>query len=261
MKPIYWCVLALLTPVMAHSDSVFLKDGKVYPAKDLRKEGSFIFFKAQGPDGNPADIVSPLNQVERVEFTEFPALAEARQMARQGDAAGVLEKTVAAAVFFRGYSDVPGNQWADVMRLRLPALAAGKTDTALMELQAQWTPTGDAELDTAYRLLLAAKNDLPGAQTAWKALAQPGANSLAAGISWLELGKEALAEKRWTDAISAFLSVEVFVPTQRLLQPKALIGAARAFVAKGEKAKAAALVEDIKSEYPKALAEAMDVLK
>jgi hypothetical protein len=255
------CVLTLFVPGFLCAESVFLKDGKIHSAKELRKEGNFLFFKSQGQDGTFSDTVTPLNQIDRVEFGDLPALAEARQMARQGDAVGVLEKTAAPAAFFRSYSDVPGNQWSEVMRLRLPALAVAGTETTLAELQSLWINTGDPELDTAYRLLLAAKNDPAGAHTAWKALSQPGASSLAAGISWLELGKEALLAKQWNTAIRAFLSVEVFVPGQRLLQPKALLGAAEAFVRKGEKAKAAALAEDIKTEYPTFTADASALLK
>ena len=250
MKPLRTLLLFLLLPSLLPAETVFLKDGKVHAAREMRRDGNFLFLKVPGPGGALADILAPLNQVDRVDFGDPPALSEARQMARAGDAAGVLEKTAAAAVFFRGFADLPGNQWAEVMRLRLPALAAKGDAASLAELQKQWTPTGDPELDTAYRLLAAAQTDPAGARTAWSALAQPGAGTLAAGISWLALGKAALEARQWKDALRAFLSVEVFIPSQRLLQPLALLGAARAFLESGERAKAAALVEEIKTEYP-----------
>lgn len=261
MKPSQILLLLFTLPSLLLGETVFLKDGKVHLAKEMRRDGNFLFLKVAGPNGAAADVLTPLNQVDRVDFGDPAVLSEARQMARVGDAAGVLEKTASAASLFRGLSDVPGNLWPEVMRLRLPALAVKGDATALGELQKQWTPTGDAELDTAYRLLVAAQSDPAGAQTAWNALAQPGAGTLGAGISWLALGKMALEAKQWKNAVRSFLSVEVFLPSQRLLQPTALMGAARAFLELGERTKATALVEEIKAEYPSIAGQAAALLQ
>jgi hypothetical protein len=261
MKKFLTASLILFLPFPAFSESVFLKDGKVHTTREIRRDGNFLLFKALGADGAQSDVVTPLNQIDRIDFGDPPSIAEARQLAKQGDSIGVIEKTTDAASFFRNYTDVPGNLWLEVMRLRLPAIAIAGNASQLAELQTQWTPTGDTELDTAFRLTVAKLNDPDGAHKAWNALAQPGASSLSAGISWLEIGNEALAAKQWNAAIRAFLSVEVFVTHQRLLQPKALLGAAKAFVLKGDKNKAAALVEEIKTEYPRAAAEAAAILK
>lgn len=261
MKTPFLALLFLALPYSLGAETISLKDGKISGAKELRRDGNFLFYKPVTSDGPQAETVTPLNQVERVDFGEQPALDEARELSKQGDAAGVLEKTAPLAAYFRTYSDIPGNLWADVMRLRLPALAVAGTEQQLAGLQTQWTPTGDQDIDTAYRLLLAAKNDPTGARTAWKALAQPGASSLAAGISWLGIGNDALLAKQWKTAVRAFLSVEVFVTGQSLLQPKALLGAARAFAQKGDTPKALSLIEEIKTEYPSYAEEAASVLK
>jgi uncharacterized protein HemY len=242
--------LSFAFPLLASAETIFLKDGKVHAAKEMRREGNFLFLKVAQQDGSLADVITPLNQIERVDFGEVTSIAEARQLARSGDALGVLEKTQAPAAAARVYSDIPGNLWPEVMRLRLPAIAVSGNLEALSELQKQWTPTGDGELDTAYKLLVAAQHDPTGAKTARGALTQPGANSLAAGLSWLTLGEEALEAKNWRAAVKAFLSVEVFIPSQRLLQPKALLGAAKAFLAMGEKQKASSLLEEVKAEFP-----------
>ncbi len=250
----------LAVPIVSQAELIYMKDGKIHSGREIRRDGNFLFLKVANPSGAPSEILTPLNQVERVDFGDFPALSEARQLAQAGDALGVLEKTTASMIFFRGYVDVPGNQWTDVMRLRLPALAVTQATDLFADLQKQWTPTGDADLDTTYRLLAAAKSDPLGARTAWAALAKPGANTLAAGVSWLSIGSEALAAKEWKAAIKAFLSVEVFIPGQRLLQPHALLGAAQAFVSKGDKAKATALIEEVKTEYPAAAKAASQII-
>lgn len=249
------CLLLALSCVSAspcHAEGLLLKDGRSISGKELRRDGDFIFLKVAGPDGAVSEEVVPLKQLDRIDFGDVPALNEARQLARAGDAAGVLEKTAQLAAVFRPYAEIPGSLWADVMRLRLPALAVAGTPELLAELQKAWTPTGDAELDTAYRLLAAAQTDPAGARTAWNALAQPGASSLAAGISWLALGDVASAAQKWKEALRAYLSVEVFLPHHPLLQPKALLGAAKAFSEKGDAGKASMLVEELKSEYPTA---------
>ena len=43
--------------------------------------------------------------------------------------------------------------------------------------------------------------------------------------------------------------MEVFVPQHRLLLPKALFGAAKAFKEKGDHAKVASLIRDLESEF------------
>ena len=243
-------LLCLAFPSRGSAQTVQLKDGKVFFAKEMRREGNFLFLKIATPDGALKDELVQLPQLERLEFSEPPELGEARQLAQTGDAAVVLEKTAQPAAFFRTYADLPGSLWPEVMRLRLPALAVAGTAEMLSELQKTWAPTGDLELDTAFRLLAAGQNDPAGARTAWKALAQPGAGTLAAGLSWLEIGQAELAAKQWRSAARAFLSVEVFVPQHRLLLPKALLGAAKAFKEKGDHAKVAALVRELESDFP-----------
>jgi hypothetical protein len=243
-------LLLLLFPTCSDAQTVQLKDGKVFYGREIRRDGNFLFVKAAKPDGSVTDELVQIPQLERIEFPEVPALAEARQRAQTGDAAGVIESTTEAANFFRTYADLPGSPWSEIMRLRLPALAVAGTAELLADLQKNWAPTGDAELDTAFRLMTAARNDVSSVQTAWKALAQPGAGSLAAGISFLELGKAALEAKQWREALSAFLSVEVFVPQHRVLLPSALLGATKAFLGKADRAKASAYSRELTSDFP-----------
>jgi hypothetical protein len=251
LRPALFFLLGLLLlPAPAAAQTVQLKDGKVFHAKEIRRDGNFLFVKAAKPDGSITDELVQIPQLERIEFPESPSLAEARQRAQTGDAVGVIESTTEPANFFRTYADLPGNPWGEIMRLRLPALAVAGTPELLADLQKNWVPTGDAEIDTAYRLLTAARDDAASARTAWKALAQPGAGSLAAGISWLELGNAALESKQWRDAIRAFLSVEVFVPQYRVLLPKALLGATKAFLGKADRAKASAYSQELTSDFP-----------
>lgn len=243
-------LLSLACLPQGSAQTLQLKDGKVLLAKEIRREGNFLFLKVATPTGEVGDELVQIPQLERIDFGEQPALVEARQLAQSGDAAGVLEKTSQTAEFFRTYADLPGSPWADVMRLRLPALAVAGSAEKLAELQKGWAPTGDPELDTAFRLIVAGQNDPNGARTARKALAQPGAGTLAAGISWLEIGQAALDAKQWRNAARAFLSVEVFVPQQRLLMPKALLGAAKAFKEKGDLGKAANFVQELRTDFP-----------
>jgi hypothetical protein len=251
LLPLLVLVLSsLLLPAGADAQTVQLKDGKVLYAKEIRRDGNFLFVKAAQPDGSLTDELVQIPQLERLEFPELPALSEARQRAQSGDAAGVIESTTEPVTFFRTYADLPGSPWGEIMRLRLPALAVAGSTELLADLQKHWSPTGDAELDTAFRLLTAARNDTASVQTAWRALAQPGASSLAAGISWLELGNVALAAKQWREAVRAFLSVEVFVPQHRVLLPKALLGATKAFLGKADRAKASAYSQELTSDFP-----------
>lgn len=242
--------LLLLLPAKCGAQTVQLKDGRVFHAKEFRRDGNFLFLKIAKADGSVGDELIQIPQLERIEFPESPALAEARQRAQAGDAAGVIESTSEPAAFFSTYADLPGSPWVEIIRLRLPALAVAGTTALLTDLQKNWVPTGDAELDTAFKLLTAGRNDAASVKTAWRALAQPGAGSLAAGISWLELGTAALESNQWREALRAFLSVEVFVPQHRVLLPKALLGATKAFLGKADRAKASARSQELTSDFP-----------
>jgi hypothetical protein len=251
LRPLVWLHLLLAAVSSeAEAQTVRLKDGKVFSAMEMRREGNFLFLKATHSNGAVTDELVQLPQLERIDFGEIPALVEAKQMANNGNAVAVLEKSSQLAAQFGIYADLPGNPWPDIMRLRLPALAVSGTSDLLSDLEKHWTPTNDTEIDTAYRLLIAAKNDPAGARIAWKTLAQPGAGSLAAGIAWIGIGEAALDAKEWRNAARAFLSVEVFLPQYRLLVPKALLGAAKAFKGKGDQAKASQIVHDIVTDFP-----------
>ncbi len=244
------CLCLLLDS--ARADDVYLKDGKVVHASSLRRDGNFLFAKTSTADGSGNETLIPIAQIDRISCIEPPALLEARQHASLGNADTVLQKTQLLLDQNKPLADIAGSAWPEIVRLRMTAIVASQKTEAFFELQKNWIPTGDPDLENAAKWLGAAASgiNLRTLRDGLKAASVPGASSLSAGIAWLEFGKEALEAKQWQNAIRAFLSVEVFLKRYPLLHPTALLGAIRAFAATNAQKEGWTLVEELRSRYP-----------
>ncbi len=252
MKPLLFLVLLAVCLPGLQAQDVLLKDGKVLRSLGIRREGNFLFLKATNPEGAVSETLLQLNLVDRIVFGEVPVLVELRQQAATGNVEGVLAKTEPLLPFARPFADIPGNLWAEVLRLRLSALAVSPRPEAFAALQKQWLPTGDADLEAAVKLVASklSGTDRKALEQTCRSLAVPGPHTVTAGVAWLELGAAALETREWKAALRAFLSVGVFAPAQRLLQPAALLGAIRAFVGMEDFNSAKSLLEELRTEYP-----------
>lgn len=233
------------------AEDVILRDGKVIRATSIRRDGTFLFAKVPGNEAS-AETVVPFSNIERLGFADYPPLLEVRQLATSGQAEAVLEKTESLLAVARLWADFPGTMWPEVARLRLAAIGATQRWEAIATVQPHWFASGDADLEASFKLLQARANgtEISNLQAAWKSLAQPGSSSLSTSLAWLELGEDALASRRWKDATRAFLSVEVFGTSFRILHPRALLGAIRALVGNGEFKAAIPLREALQTEFP-----------
>jgi TolA-binding protein len=73
---------------------------------------------------------------------------------------------------------------------------------------------------------------------------------LGGALSQIALGEALLAKKDPSGAIRAFLTVKLFYPSVTLLQPPALLGSAKAYIALGDKTRAGTVLTSIASDYP-----------
>jgi hypothetical protein len=232
------------------AQEIVMKDGAIHKATAMRREGQFIFYKTLSPNTSVNEGVVGVAQIQSIVFPEIEGFGEARIAAARGHALKVLRITEPLVPSLRANADLPGSQWADVMRLHVPALVVGGSLEAVSVLQKHWISTGDVDLDNAAKVLFLNKFERDKVGLAWAALAKPGASSLGAAIAWLGIGEEALQEKRWGVAIRSFLSVELFVPGQRVLHPCALLGAIKGMLGVGDEVQARRLFAELKSEYP-----------
>ena len=242
----------LLSPLVfpLPAQEIMMKDGTIHKATEMRREGLFIFYKTLAPNTSVTEGVVGVAQIQSIVFPELEGFAEARIAAARGHALKVLRITERLVPAVRVHADLPGSHWADLMRLHVPALVVGGNLEAVSALQKQWISTGDTDLDNAAKVLFLNNSDREKAGLAWAALAKPGASSLGAAIAWLCIGQEALEAKKWGVAIRSFLSVELFVPAQRVLHPGAWLGAIRGMLGAGDEVQARRLLAELKSEYP-----------
>jgi hypothetical protein len=240
-----------LTPSVAPGQEVITRDGKITRTQGLRRDGNFLFLKPVKSEGAPETLI-PTVQVERIVFSEPSELAEAKSLAASGNAEAVLEKTKPLLAFARPFADLNANLWPEILRLHLAAIASSAHSESLGELQKIWVPTGDADIDGAYKLIasMAPGADRTSFEALWRSHARPGATTLCAALSWLELGESALKAGNWNEAIRAFLSIEVFAAKHSLIQPRALLGAAKGLKARGDSRESASLLSDLSTLYP-----------
>lgn len=232
------------------AEDVELKDGTVHRGVGLRRDGAFVFAKPEGGQ----DIVIPVNTIKQIAFRESSNLREAREAFYGGDSRRVLDGVVSEATYHKIWVDIPGAIWNQIMRLRVPAVAASGKVTDMSDLVRDWVPTGDAELEAGYALI---KLRASGAgddelKKAWLSAVESNPGSLASAIAWLELGKAASDSKDWLTAIRHFVSLQVFAPTWRVLHPSALLGAVKASAALNQWEQVTNFCSEMKTDYPRA---------
>jgi hypothetical protein len=247
-----WALIFWMLPIVVLGDDVYCKDGKVHRGLVLRREAGVIFGKtAAAKDPQAQETLIVANQVERIVFSEPAALRDARQAAYSGDARTVIDKIGPLISDHRIWAETPGNYWRDLMRMQVPALYVLGENEQLRQLIQGWLPTGDLDLDDSVKLL--AMRMSGGDQAAFREICAKATagnpSSLVAAIGWLELGRAALAEKKWPHAVRQFLSVEVFASSWRLLVPEALLGAVRACAGNRQQPQASVYARDLQTEF------------
>lgn len=250
MKSFILLLAALTLLHRARAEDVYLKTGKVLHASNLRRDGTVAFAKLITPPEETTLVA--INQIERIAFTEAPDMREAAEAAYAGDAQTVLIKTAAPLAYHNQWHDVPGNARAAILRLVLPALVNARKTPELKTLLQSWTPTGDPDLESTVQLLklVVLNPDKLAFEKAAVYATSTCPGTLCAAVAWIEQGNTFFSTGQWAQAVRAFLSVRLFSPGWRLLQPPALLGAVEACRANDQIPESLPLIEDLQTEYP-----------
>ncbi len=228
------CILfAAASAVQA--ENLIMKDGRVIPAKSLRRQGDSIMATVEIPAVQPGDkpqtgeLGYPIAQISRIDFPEPPQLHTAADLISQGKYPEALAQLDPVMRYYQSFRDAPGSWWADTLLLQIQAFVGeGREKEAEPMVDDLGRLASDPEIKRAARAFSAAavlrrghpKEALEICQTLLKESNRPSTlaqASVTAGGCHLQL-------KEYDDAITAFLQIPVFFPEEKTLIAASLLG-------------------------------------
>lgn len=231
------CWLAMYAAGLGQT--IAMKDGRVIPAKGLRRQGDQILATveiAPADQGKPAQVGElgyAVSQIAKIDFPEPPILRAAPDLIVGGKAADALTQLDPVVKYYEPFRDAPGSWWVEAALLKVQALSALGRDAEGEPLATQ-VARGAAEpaaiLAAKVQLALAAvrkgrtEETLPVFEDALKQ-SQDSPTLAAASVG---RAQSLLARKEWEDAVLSFLQVPVFYPNERVWLPGAQLGVAQA---------------------------------
>ena len=250
LLPLILCVALL--PVLRAQD-ITTTDGQLLKSSSIRRTGSTIMVKVTTPEGSSIEMGIPPARIVKISFPEPPELAKASTASSSGNATEVLSLTGDYVAKEAELKDLPGSWWPEMSRLRLLALAgtAKDADTATLAREIGSLKSPDADSLSRGGTLFAnlPSGDKEAVIVGAKAIPRIGGGQGSA-LAQLALGRTLLAKKDYPGALRAFLTIKVFYPSVTLLQPAALLGAAKAYVGLKDEKRAAEAIKDLSESYP-----------
>lgn len=248
--------LGLAAAVTGTAARYELADGTLLEAGVVTLRSGMLIHSVEVDDG--AGLVERTHRLEdvvRLHWPEPEALGEARRCLEQGDRHGGLSVLKPLLEQFRPFARLPGSWWVAAARLRLQALDPEAEPAELARAARELAAfTDDPEAVGEARLALTELEIRAGRSR----LAQTMLDSVLAGSvpapvrarAWLLRGDIAFAERRFEEAIEAYLRIPVFHSAYAELVPAALLAAENAFRAYGDEAQADRLAAERRRYAP-----------
>jgi tetratricopeptide (TPR) repeat protein len=232
---------------------ITLKDGDTFAVESVLPKGTKVQVTLPGQQPRVVDI----SAIERVDLPEPPSYGEARAGYLAGDIIKTLQAMGKLRAELEPFKNVAGARdwWLESEFLRAHILLAQKR---IKEVEASMTEIAadrdDAEAQRHAQVFLAHLTGLAGDPK--KALAQLSDIILTTtdpdtlADAWLFAGQHYAATTNHQAALLAYLRVPVFYPGKTIALAGAQLGAARAFVAIDEPARARATLRELVSKLP-----------
>ena len=253
MRAVLLITLALTTGALAQS--LHLKDGRVLPTKQLRREKDNIIatmeIPAKEPGGKPTtgDFGFPLKDIFKLDFPKPSVLDTAPELIADGKAEEALGKLEPVIKYYGGFRDAPGSWWTDLVPLQVEALLALKRDKEAGEVADTFSRlVTDPEVQKFTKVFTAVARTRKGEHESALPLYDEAVRSTERtdilGLVAVNKGDsltaiaEALAAKgevehaavRFEEALVSYLRIPALYRMQRMYLPQATYGAARAYL-------------------------------
>jgi tetratricopeptide (TPR) repeat protein len=253
---------------------IHLKDGRVIPTKQMRRDKDTIIAtveipaQQQGQQPTRGDFGFPLTDIATLQFGKPAALDAAPALIAAGKPDETLEQLQPIVRYFEGFRDAPGSWWVDAVPLQIQALLALRRDKDAAEEAAKFSRlASDSENQKLSRIFnavaLTRKGEHEGALRLYaeggkvtKRLdmlgliaVNKGDSLVALGDGWKVKGELEKANVRYEEALLSYLRVPALYPSQRMYLPQALLGTARAYLGFEDFTRARATIKELKENF------------
>lgn len=244
-------MILILIRASAPAQTIVLTTGQRIDALGIRREGDMILGKVQIGAGS-GEVGYHIPQIAKVEFPEPRGLKEASDLLGEGHADKALAEINQVVSFYEPFKDVPGGWWAQAALIKVSALGALGRDAEAESLAAQIEKSvADPETARAARLGLAAglirKEDFEAAAKICDSTIKESTRADILAEAWLKKGDLLFAEKKWDEALIAYLHVPIFYPDEKLFLPPALLGSALSYLRLDDNERAKKSLNDLRA--------------
>ena len=254
MRLLFCITLALTAGALAQT-SVHMKDGRIVPAKQLRREKDTIVAtveipaKEQGGQPTTGDFGFAISDIFRLDFPKPAVLDTAPGLIADGKAEEALTKLDPVVKYYAGFRDAPGSWWTELVPVQIGALLALKRDKEAVETADRFSLlTADPEAKKFMKAFSAVALTRKGQHEAALPLydeATPatertdvlaliavnrGDSLVAIADAIAAKGEPEAATVKYEQALLSYLRIPALYRTQRMFLPQATYGAARAYL-------------------------------
>lgn len=275
MKHAILLLLAVLVSGATGQIPMHLKDGRILPAKQLRRDKDTIIatleIPAKEPGGKPTagDFGFPLKDIFKLDFPKPGVLDTAPDLVADGRIDDALKQIDPVLKYYAGFRDAPGSWWLELVPLQVSALLAARRDAEAFEIaesfrQLAQDPEGQKFSKAFTALGLTRKGRHEAALPLYEEVAA--ATERADLLAFIAAGKgeslvaiaDALAEKgeakaaaaRYEEAMLSFLRVPALYRTQRMFVPASLLGSARGYLGMSDFDRARVALKELTEQFP-----------
>jgi TolA-binding protein len=197
-----------------------------------------------------------LAQIAKIEFPEPRGLKEAADLLSQGQPDKALSEINQVVSYYEPFKEVNGSWWSQAALIKVAALGALQRDTEAELLAAQIEKSvADAETARAARLRLAAalirKQDFEKAEKICDSAIKESSRPEILAEAWIRKGDLFFAQRKWDDALIAYLHVPVFYRDERSFMPAALLGSAHSYARLDQNERARKSLTELVQMFPK----------
>jgi len=256
MKRLFLLLATVALPASLTGQEVVMKNGSRFPLKDPRRQGDMLFLAITAPGGGGSAVVGyRVSDIEKVEMPSASALLPARNLLFLGKPAEALTAAKPAFEAIGPLRGIPGSGWEEAALLYAAALqSCGQIPEAVAILD-QFevnSPKGSAAREIA-RVRLAALKYSQETRKVLGVVDQALAAKLGAGVAaeaHTVAGDALLINKSFEEALTRYLKVVIFCPSDRWLGARSLLGSAKAMASLNEKKNCVRALREIINSYP-----------
>ncbi len=250
----------LLLPVIvidasAQAQTIDLATGQKVETLGVRRQGDMIMGKVQVGSGN-GEVGYHIRQIARIEFPKPRGLEEASNLLSQGNPQKALGEIEQVIVYYEPFKDVPGAWWSQAALIKVSALSALHRDAEAEALTAEIQKfVTDPETAHAAQLQLTTdlirKQDFEKAAKICDDAIKDSRHPEILAEAWIKKGDLLYAQRRWDEALLAYLHVPVFYSDEKRFMPAALLGSGRTYGQLDDEGRAKKSLNELIATFPK----------